>query len=154
MLGKGIIQICVPAKKLIGYEITTSLAEDQMSQIVENHKKHVLASIQDSLLHKNSDLYLVQTYPEGEFTEEVKFSTFIGVSASDLKMKLADAEVKQLPASRYFRFKHEGVAAAIDETYVGINEWLTNKGHQLNHPYDFERHVSQGKVIEIYVPLV
>jgi len=142
--------------KLVGLSVTVSLDQDLEDGIVEklreelNNKRHEIASQLE-----DKGLYLIQVYPDGEWTPDVQFESIVAVEVSTFAAVPEGFVQHTLPAGDYVLVTHTGPESTIGETYDAIRE----KGIADTRPFDFEYwtdHESLGQqesIIEIYLPI-
>lgn len=145
-------------KKLVGYTIQTSLKEDQEHQIIQKLRDNFIQQLRHVVKAVDNQIYLVQLYPEGDWTADLVFTTIVAVEVAEYLAIDDEMTHQTLPQGEYYEFIHEGNEADIDETYIGINRWLTNQGIPLTHEFDVEiwgdltQLAHKSNRLKIYVP--
>ena len=103
--------------------------------------------------------YQVQYWSDNQDLDGMYFFTGIEVS------KLEDINplfvVKTIPAGKYLRFIHKGLANKVGYTYKYIyNQFLPNTDYVLNKPFNFEFYgekclgpYNENSESEIYIPI-
>jgi len=142
--------------RLVGLSVTVSLNQDLEDGIVEQlreeliNKRHEIASQVEG-----TGIYLIQVYPDGEWTPDVPFESIVAVEVSTF-VAIPEGFVQHtLPAGDYVLVTHTGPESTIGDTYDAIRE----KGIADTRPFDFEYwtdHNSLGQqesTIDIYLPI-
>ena len=142
--------------KLVGFTVTTSVNQDKEDGIV-GRLRNELAGRRNEITSQadQTGMYLVQIYPDSEWTPDVPFLNIVGVEVSDLS-ELPEGMIQHtIPAGKFVKVIHAGSEFGIEETYEEINE----RGLGDNRPYDFEYWSrvdalqQEESSIAIYLPL-
>ncbi|NUU62623.1 GyrI-like domain-containing protein [Paenibacillus agri] len=150
------VQIQRNETKLVGYAATASLNQDLENEVVVKLREALIArshEIANQL--DDTGIYLVQVYPDVEWTPDVPFESIVAVAVSEFST-LNDGFISHtLPAGTYAKITHTGPESQIGETYDAIRE-ADIAGDRM---FDFEYWADMGSpeqeesVIEIYLPL-
>jgi len=142
--------------KLVGFTVTVSVNQDMEDGIVEKlrselaGRRHEITSQADQ-----TGMYLVQIYPDGEWTPDVPFKNMVGVEVSVFNDIPEGMTQHTIPAGKFMKVIHTGSELEIAETYDEINE----RGFGDNRPFDFEYWnrvdmlQQEESSIDIYLPL-
>ncbi|MFF2481388.1 GyrI-like domain-containing protein [Paenibacillus sp. NPDC058071] len=123
--------------KLVGYSVTASLNEDLDQGIVVNLRNSLLAKQHEIIgLSDNNGLYLIQIYPDVEWTPDVPFESIVAVEVHNFDGFSEDQGLVQhtLPAGSYVKVSHQGPEDEIAEAYDTIRE----RDISSNRCFDFE----------------
>jgi predicted transcriptional regulator YdeE len=142
--------------KLVGYTVTASLNQDIASGIIAKLRQQLAVS-QHNLANRHSagGMYLVQLYPEGDWTPDTPFISMVAVEVSEYDYLQEGFVQHTLPAGTYMKVTHQGPEAQIDETYHAIRE----QGIACSRKFDFEYWANADQLerttssIDIYLPL-
>ncbi|KJD42770.1 GyrI-like domain-containing protein [Paenibacillus terrae] len=141
--------------KLVGYSVTASLNQDLETGIVVRlreelfDKRHEIANRLD-----DDGIYLVQVYPDGEWTPDVPFVSIVAVEVRDFAHIPEGLVRHTIPAGKYVKVTHKGPESQIDGTYDSIRD----RGISASRSFDFEYwadiHSLEQKdsTIDIYMP--
>ncbi|WP_312116487.1 GyrI-like domain-containing protein [Brevibacillus reuszeri] len=142
--------------KLVGFMVTASLNQDMADGIVDKlrtdllGKRHEIGNVVD-----DEGMYLVQVYPDCEWTPDVPFVHIVGVEVHDFT-QIPDGFISHtISAGNYAKIVHIGPESQIGDTYDAINE----RGLGDTRAFDFEywkRVVAfdqNDSSIDIYIPL-
>lgn len=126
----------LPARKLIGLKMETSLSENKTLELWRSFRQ--LAKQIESPLPGS---YSVQVYPAGTKVEVydpvAKFDKWAAVSVDNWESVPAGLETLLIPAGTYAKFMHIGPAHTVFKlmTYI-FTEWLPVSGFRLaERPY-------------------
>lgn len=154
------IEIVVkPELKLVGYEAQASLKEDIQGNIVGGLRSKLNLNAPQISNHTDTGMYLIQIYPDVEWTPDVVFTHIVAIEAQESQRISDELITHTVPAGRFIRFIHSGSEAEIDETYQAVNDWLANNGYDEPRAFDME-HWTEAMLsgeeetqIHIYVPI-
>ncbi|MGR7946591.1 GyrI-like domain-containing protein [Paenibacillus sp. M.A.Huq-81] len=142
--------------KLVGYSVEASLNQDMEAGIVVELRQKLLETrheIANQL--ENAGIYLVQEYPNCEWTPDTPFVSIAAVEVSEFAQIPEGAVQHTLVAGEYAKFTHKGPESEIGDTYDSIRE----TGVAADRPFDFEYWANPDAlgedeaVIDIYLPL-
>ncbi|MBD8499713.1 GyrI-like domain-containing protein [Paenibacillus arenosi] len=142
-------------KKLVGLSVTVSLNQDLEHGIVVNLREQLLSKRSEMTNRVDDGIYLIQVYPDCEWTEDVPFESIVAVEVSG-DAHVPDGFVQHtIPAGDYAKFTHRGPESELGETYDAIRE----TGIAALRPFDFEYWADscvldqEESTIDIYLPL-
>lgn len=103
--------------------------------------------------------YQVQYWSDNQDIDGMYF--FTGIEVSGLKDINPLFVIKTIPAGKYLRFIHKGLANKVGYTYKYIyNQFLPNTDYRLNKPFNFEYYgekclgpYNENSESEIYIPV-
>lgn len=141
--------------KLVGYSVTVSLNQDLETSIIVKLREELFDKSHEiaNRIDKNG-AYLVQIYPDCEWTPDVPFESIVAVEVSD------DAHIPEgfirftIPGGTYVKVTHNGPESRLGETYDLIRE----KNICDLRPFDFEYWADinsfeqEESTIDIYMP--
>lgn len=145
-----------PETKLIGLAVTASLNQDLENETVGRLREELLGK-RHEIVNRLEDggIYLIQVYPECEWTPDVPFVSIVAVEVRDFTL-IPDGFIQHtLPAGQYAKYSHKGPESLIGETYDLIRE----QGVASLRLFDFEYWVNvdaldqEESLIDIYLPL-
>lgn len=142
--------------KLIGYSVTVSLNQDLENGIIEKLREDFIGNRQKIANQVDDNgIYLVQVYPECEWTPDVPFESIVAIEVSEF-VQIPEGFVSHtLPAGNYAKVFHRGPESEIGETYDLIRE----QGIAEFRLFDFEYWADSNlldreeSIIDIYLPL-
>ncbi|MFF2909924.1 GyrI-like domain-containing protein [Paenibacillus sp. NPDC057934] len=150
------LQIQRNETKLVGYAATASLNQDLENEVVV-HLREALIARRHEIANQLDDagVYLVQVYPDAEWTPDVPFESIVAVAVSEFST-LNDGFISHaLPAGTYTKITHTGPESQIGETYDAIHEAGVGGDRMFDFEYwaDMSLPEHEESVIEIYLPL-
>jgi predicted transcriptional regulator YdeE len=143
-------------KKLVADTVKASVNQDLEANIIKKlreelfSKRHEIANQVD-----DNAMYLVQLYPDYEWTPDVPFVHIVAVEVSDFTPLPEEFIQHTIPAGTYVKATHHGPESKLAETYDAIHE----KGINNTRPFDFEYWVDihsldqEDSTIDIYLPV-
>jgi predicted transcriptional regulator YdeE len=143
--------------KLIGYTVMASLKQDLEQGIVGNLRQELLGK-RHKIANQLNDtgIYLIQVYPDCEWSEDVPFESIVAVEVSDFSSPFPEGMIAHtIPAGTYVKVTHKGPESQIGDTYDAIRE----QDICSVRPFDFEHWVDvdsldqEESTIDIYLPL-
>ncbi|MGM1047255.1 MAG: GyrI-like domain-containing protein [Bacillota bacterium] len=145
--------------KLVGYSIQASLNDDIQVRIVEKLREELVTHSAQIANKIDDGMYLVQIYPECEWTPDVAFTHIVATEVQEFQ-DIPDGMITHtVPEGRFILFMHEGTESEIDATYDSINEWLERNNFDDLRAFDMEHWINiqmleeQHNMIHIYVPV-
>lgn len=144
------------ALDLVGLSIQASLNQDISDNLVTQLREKFLAS---NGLNKHATLYLIQKYPDEEWSPDLVFTHIVATEKSNFNLPLENSITEIIPAGKFVSFEYEGPEAEIDLAYEFIRDWLIEHKLEDNRPYDLENWgtkenlVNPQPVIELLIPL-
>lgn len=144
--------------RLAGYEAQASLNEDQEHRIVAGLRTRLLEAMENEREQIARGMYLVQTYPDGEWTPDTSCNHLVAIELAEGAALPPGMSERLIPGGSYLKFVHQGAEADIDGLYVEVQEWLEVNGYDEPRAYDLEywpdAHVhALDNLIEIYIPI-
>lgn len=142
--------------KLVGYTVTVSLNEDIETGIVVNLREKLIENV-NKIINRadHHGIYLVQIYPDQEWTPDVPFESVVAVEVIDFD-SIPEGFVRRIiPTGTYVKVTHKGPESEIEQTYHSIRE----KGIAVFRSFDFEYWTDidslekEDNLIHIYLPL-
>lgn len=152
--------VTIPTKKLIGYSIKMSLADNKTQEVWRKFMPR-LKEITNAV---SADLISLQQYPEDYFTNFTPFSEFTKwatVEVKDYSTIPEGFEKLELTGGKYAVFLHKGNSEMFVKTAQYIyGEWLPQSGFQLDARPHFELlgdnylgHNNPENEEEVWVPI-
>ena len=143
-------------KKLVGYTVTASVNEDIAANIIVRLRDKLMDT-RHNIPHQldNTSMYLVQRYPDCEWTPDVPFVHIVAVEVHEFSDIPNEFIQHTLPAGTYTKVTHHGPESTLTETYHAIQEQAICS----TRPFDFEYWTNvhsldqDDSVIEIYLPV-
>jgi predicted transcriptional regulator YdeE len=143
-------------KKLVGYTVTASVNEDIEAGLVEKLREK-LSKTRNQITNQlsDSDMYLVQLYPDSEWTPDVPFTSIIAVEVSGFSDVPEEFIQHTIPAGAYVKVTHRGPESKLTETY----DFIQKKSINNNRSFDFEHWTiihslnQEESTIDIYLPV-
>lgn len=142
--------------KLVGYTVTASLNQDLETTIVGRLREELFGKRHQITNRLDDDgIYLVQVYPDSEWTPDVPFVSIVAVEVSDFAPIPEGLVRHTIPAGKYVKVTHTGPESQIGETY----DLIRDKGIGDSRSYDFEYWADidsleqEESTIDIYLPL-
>ncbi|GBF74309.1 GyrI-like domain-containing protein [Paenibacillus sp. 598K] len=145
-----------PPVRLAGYEEQASLNEDLEKRIVEGLRARLLRVMANEPEWTDEGMYLVQTYPDGEWTPDTSYNHLVAVELAEGAALPPGMSERLIPGGSYLKFVHQGAEADIDGFYVEVQEWLEANGYDEPRAYDLEYWPdvrALNSLIEIYIPI-
>lgn len=150
----------IEKRKLIGYAIEMSLAENKTVEIW----KKFMPRLKEISNAKSADLYSLQIYPDNYHSNFSPFTTFTKWAAIEIKNfenSPEGFEHLELPSGKYAVFNHKGNTEMFIKTAQYIyGEWLPNSGYELDNRPHFELlgdnylgHENPDSEEEVWVPI-
>ncbi|TVX93462.1 GyrI-like domain-containing protein [Paenibacillus agilis] len=142
-------------KKLVGFSVTVSLNQDLENGIVINLREQLISKRSEIINRVNDGIYLVQVYPDCEWTEDVPFESIVAVEVTEYSGTPEGFIQYTIPSGDYAKFTHKGPESELGETYDTIRE----TGIAALRPFDFEYWADSSvleqeeSTIDIYLPL-
>jgi predicted transcriptional regulator YdeE len=142
--------------KLIGYSVTVSLNQDLENGIVGRLREELIGN-RHKITNQLDDngIYLIQVYPDCEWTPDVPFESIVAVEVSDF-VRIPEGFISHtIPAGSYVKVTYKGPESEIGETY----DLIRKKGIAECRPFDFEYWTDinsldqEDCIIDIYLPL-
>ncbi|MBP1995963.1 GyrI-like domain-containing protein [Paenibacillus eucommiae] len=141
--------------KLVGYTVTASLNQDLAATIVGRlredliGKRHEIANRLD-----DEGIYLVQVYPDGDWTPDVPFVSIVAVEVSDFVHIPEGLVGHTIPAGKYVKITHMGPESQIGETYDSIRDNGISGFRLFDFEYwsDITSLEQEDSTIDIYLP--
>ncbi|MDK8181450.1 GyrI-like domain-containing protein [Paenibacillus sp. UMB4589-SE434] len=142
--------------KLVGYTVTASVNQDLENDIVIKlreelfKKRHEIANRLD-----NDGIYLVQVYPDGEWTPDIPFISIVAVEVHDYSSIPEGFVQHTIPAGTYAKVTHKGPESQIGETY----DFIRDQDICGSRPFDLEYWAQMDSLeeeestIDIYLPM-
>ncbi|MCR8657413.1 GyrI-like domain-containing protein [Paenibacillus endoradicis] len=142
--------------KLVGYTVTVSLNEDLETRIVVSLREKLISNL-DKITNRldHNGIYLVQIYPDEEWTPDVAFESIIAVEVTEF-LPLPEGFVQRtVPAGTYVKISHKGAESHIEETYNSIREQgiAAFRSFDVEYWADNDALEKEDNIIEIYLPL-
>ncbi|MFK4344393.1 MULTISPECIES: GyrI-like domain-containing protein [unclassified Paenibacillus] len=141
--------------KLIGYSVTASLNQDLETGIVVRLREELFDKRHEITSRLDEDgIYLIQVYPEDEWTPDVPFVSIVAAEVSNFAYIPEGLVRHTIPAGIYVKVTHQGPESQIDGTYDSIRD----RGISASRSFDFEYwtdiHSLEQKdsTIDIYMP--
>lgn len=129
--------VTIPAKKLVGMNIRTSLSDNRTFKLWSTFKPRV----REITNRKNSDFYSIQIF-DGDlaidkFTPQTVFEKWAAVEVDSFEQVPDGLKTFTIPAGRYALFIHKGLPEMFPKTSQYIfEEWLPSSGFELdNRPH-------------------
>ncbi|GAA3404844.1 GyrI-like domain-containing protein [Paenibacillus hodogayensis] len=142
--------------KLVGYTVTTTLKEDMENEIIGSLRERLLDRRSEIASPTDGDgVYLVQLYPDCEWTPDVPFESIVAVEVHTFVPLPEGFVCHTIPAGAYTKVTHRGPESRIGDTY----DWIRDQGLGVIRPFDFEYWADCGSleqeesVIDIYWPI-
>lgn len=153
------IEECKP-KNLIGFSISTSLANDKTTEIW----KQLMPRLKEIHNAVSADLFSLQVYDfEGfkNFTPFTEFQKFALVEVKNFDYIPEGFQKFELKAGKYAVFLHKGTSVDFVKTSQYIfGEWLPNRDYQLDDRPHFELlgdnykgHENPESEEEVWIPI-
>lgn len=153
--------VTISSKKLIGYSIKMSLADNKTQEVW----KKFMPRLKEITNAVSADLFSLQQYPEDYFTHFTPFSEFTKWASVEVKdyENIPDGfEKLDLAGGKYAVFLHKGNSEMFVKTAQYIySEWLPNSGYQLDARPHFEvlgdnylGHDNPESEEEVWVPII
>lgn len=145
--------------KLVGYSVEASLNNVIETKLVAKLREKL--SVASGLIKDRIDngIFLVQIYPDCEWTPDVEFRHIIAVEVSSFDDIPSEMIAHSIPSGRYIKFSHKGPESEIGNTYDEIFGWMDKNGYDGPRPFDIEYWddikllEESTNIINIYVPI-
>jgi len=141
--------------KLVGYTVTVSLNEDIETGIVVNLREKLIENLNKvTKRSEHKGFYLVQIYPDEEWTPDVAFESIVAVEVIDFD-PIPEGFVRRIiPAGTYVKVSHKGPESEIEQTYHSIREEgiAAFRSFDMEYWADFDSLEKEDNIIDIYLP--
>ncbi|GAB6928287.1 hypothetical protein JCM10914A_22700 [Paenibacillus sp. JCM 10914] len=140
---------------LVGLSVTVSLNEDLENGVIVQLREGLVESLHRIPNRVGDGIYLVQIYPDGEWTPDVPFQSIVAVEVHAMGKLPTGFTQHTLPAGVYAKVIHTGPESQIGETY----DFIQSQDIASARPFDFEYWTDvhsvdeEASVIDIYLPL-
>lgn len=130
----------IPAKKLIGINMQTSLFEFNPSLVWQKFMPR-LNEIKNNV---GSEKYSIQIYDQtfsyDSFSPTIKFKYWAAIEVNDFDAIPNNMSSLEIPGGKYAVFLHEGNMSAFQKTLNYIyTKWLPSSGFKIDHRPHFEQ---------------
>ncbi|WP_234405642.1 GyrI-like domain-containing protein [Paenibacillus sp. IHBB 10380] len=142
--------------KLVGYSVTASLIQDLETRIVVRLREELFGKRHEIANRLDDDgIYLVQVYPDGEWTPDVPFVSIVAVEVDDFAHIPEGLIRHTIPAGKYVKVTHKGPESQIGETYDSIRDECIASSRSFDFEYwaHMESLEQEDSTINIYLPL-
>ncbi|REK77035.1 GyrI-like domain-containing protein [Paenibacillus paeoniae] len=141
--------------KLVGYRVHVSLNQDLEENIVVNLREEMTKQRHHISNQTNAGMYLVQIYPEEEWTPDVPFTSLVAVEVSEYSEAPEGCVTHTIPSGQYVKVTHKGPESDIGEAY----DWIREQDICSVRSFDFEYWApkasfdEEDSMIDIYLPV-
>lgn len=141
--------------KLVGYRVVVSLNQDLEEGIVVQLREKLLANRHLIPNQTNEGMYLVQIYPDEQWTPDIPFTSIVAVEVNDYDQEIEKFDKHTIPSGSFVQVTHRGPEADIGDTY----DWISEQELNSNRCFDFEYWApsasfdQEDNTIHIYLPL-
>ena len=149
-------KVTIPDLQLLGYTVTTELADNQLSLLWDDFKKKMECHLKGNI--DSYDSYSICESSRAVLNEDghCTFSNFLGYLKTDCKDNYSqELKSQTLVDGKYMIFKHKATYHSLELSYRYIwNIWI----HSSQIKYDntrksFEQHTKDKSLILIYIPI-
>ncbi|MFF2887356.1 GyrI-like domain-containing protein [Paenibacillus sp. NPDC057967] len=141
--------------KLVGFQVVVSLNQDLEEGIVVQLRERLLEKRHQIPNQKNDGMYLVQIYPDEQWTPDVPFTSMVAVEVCEFGQKSKEFVNHTIPAGSFVKVTHRGTEDEIGQTY----DWISEQELCINRCFDFEYWApkasfdQEDNTIDIYLPI-
>jgi len=141
--------------KLVGYRVVVSLNQDLEEGIVVQLREKLSANRPVIPNQTNEGMYLVQIYPDGQWTPDIPFTSIVAVEVNEYDQEIEQFAKYTIPAGTFVQVTHLGPEADIGDTY----DWISEQKLSSSRCFDFEYWApkaafdQEDSTIHIYLPL-